>query len=383
MSLEFSRTLEEVPPSGIRRFFDLVASSKEVISLGVGEPDFVTPWCIREEAIASVEKGLTSYTSNSGLPECRREIATYLKNRFGCSYSADTEIIITNGVSEGVDITLRTLLNPGDEVILPEPNYVCYAPLIHLAGGQVVSIDTSSTGFIPNPEAIEAVITPKTKAIVLCSPNNPTGAVIPKAVLYKIAQLAQKYDFWVISDEIYAELTYDEAFVSFGSFQEAKDRTVLMNGFSKAFAMTGWRLGYLCAPTSFINRAVKIHQYAALCAPIMAQYAGIEALKNPKIVEDMRRSYEARRNLFVKRLNTIGLDTFLPQGAFYCFPSIQKTGLSSEAFAIKLLESVQVAVVPGSVFGQGGEGYIRCCYATHVDLLKEALQRIQTFVNSL
>ena len=383
MSTEFSRTLEEVPPSGIRRFFDLVASSKDVISLGVGEPDFVTPWCIREEAIASVEKGFTTYTSNSGLPECRRAIATYLKTRFDCDYSPDTELMITNGVSEGVDVTLRTLLNPGDEVILPEPNYVCYAPLIHLAGGTVISLDTSHTGFIPDPKALEACITPRTKALILCTPNNPTGAVIPKSIMIEIAKLAKKYDFWVISDEIYAELTYDEPFVSFAALPEVKERTILMNGFSKAFAMTGWRLGYLCAPQSFISRAIKIHQYAALCAPIMSQYAGIEALQNPKIVEDMRRSYESRRNLFVKKLNTLGLPTAFPQGAFYCFPSIKKTGLTSEAFAMKLLEVAQVAVVPGSVFGQGGEGYIRCCYATDVGLLKEALNRIGSFIKTL
>ncbi len=380
MSPGFSHLIETIPSSGIRRFFDLVASSKDVISLGVGEPDFPTPWPAREEAISSIEQGLTSYTSNSGLIECRRAIAAYIEERFGATYGPEKEIIITNGVSEGVDITLRTLLNPGDEVIVPEPNYVCYAPLIQLAGGKVVAIDTSQTGFLPNKQAIKSAITAKTKAIILCSPNNPTGQVIPKKILKDIADLAENHDFWVIADEIYAELSYDEPFVSFAALEGTFPRTILMNGFSKAFAMTGWRLGYLCAPQEFIARALKIHQYSALCAPIMAQYAAIQALQGMKVVQDMRRSYEMRRNLFVGRLNEMGLDTAMPKGAFYCFPSIQKTGLSSEEFALKLLEKARVAVVPGSVFGLGGEGYVRCCYATHIDLLKEALTRISNFL---
>jgi aminotransferase len=383
MKKPFSFTLEKVPPSGIRRFFDLVASSKDVISLGVGEPDFPTPWPIREEAIFSLESGKTSYTSNSGLPECRQAIATYLSERFQAVYNPDKELLLTLGVSEGVDITLRTLLNPGDEVIVPEPNYVCYGPLITLAGGKVVSLDTSSSGFVPNPKDIEAVITPKTKAIILCSPNNPTGAVIPKDVLEGLLKLAKKHEFWVIADEIYAELSYDTPFTSFAALKGAKEYCILMNGFSKAFAMTGWRLGYLAGPEAFISRAIKIHQYAALCASITSQYAGIEALKHPDEVERMRKSYENRRNLFVKRLNELGLKTDMPKGAFYCFPSIKSTGLSSEEFALTLLNKAKVAVVPGSVFGKGGEGFVRCCYATHIDLLKEALKRIEKCLKQL
>ncbi len=382
MRKPFSSILETIPPSGIRRFFDLVANSTDVISLGVGEPDFPTPWPIREEAIASIESGKTSYTSNSGMPECREQIALYLKERFNAVYSPQ-DIILTLGVSEGVDIALRTLLNAGDEVILPEPNYVCYAPLVQLSGGKVVPIDTSLSQFVPDPKAIEKAITPKTKALILCSPSNPTGAVIPKSVLKDILALAKKHEFWVIADEIYAELSYDEPFTSFASLPGAKDYCITMNGFSKAFAMTGWRLGYLAGPEAFISRAIKIHQYAALCASITSQYAGIEALKHPEEVEKMRKSYEGRRNLFVKRLNDIGLETFMPKGAFYCFPSIKSTGLSSEDFALGLLEHGKVAVVPGGVFGLGGEGFIRCCYATHIDLLKEALKRIERYLKTL
>lgn len=383
MKHRFSDAIELIPASGIRRFFELVTSSKDVISLGVGEPDFSTPWTIREEAISSIENGQTAYTSNLGTLEARVEISKYLASRFKCTYDPAKEMILTVGVSEAVDITFRTILNPGDEVLLPEPNYVCYAPLIQLTGAKAIPVDTATTGFVPTYEGLRAAVTTKTKAIVLCTPNNPTGAVIPKPILEDILRLAKEHDLWVISDEIYAELTYDTPFTSFASLPGAKDHCILMNGFSKAFAMTGWRLGYVCGPDDFIQRALKIHQYAALCAPVMAQVAAVNALTRMDEVEKMRKSYEARRNIFVKRLNEIGLPTDYPGGAFYCFPDIRSTGMNSEAFALALLEKAKVAVVPGSVFGTSGEGFIRCCYATRLDLLKEALSRIETFIKTL
>ncbi|NQY75333.1 MAG: aminotransferase class I/II-fold pyridoxal phosphate-dependent enzyme [Candidatus Margulisbacteria bacterium] len=381
MRYPFSKKLETIPPSGIRRFFDLVLTSEDVISLGVGEPDFVTPWQIREAAIFALEKGYTSYTSNQGLPELRLAICDYVKERFGVQYHRDHETMVTVGVSEGVDITLRALLNPGDEVILPEPTYVCYDPLVKLAGGRVISVDTSKSGFIPDPKAIEKAITPKTKAIILCSPNNPTGRVIPKSILLKISKLALKHDIWVISDEVYAEILFKGKYTSFAALPHMKERTILLSGLSKAWAMTGWRIGYICAPEEVISRALKIHQYAILCAPIASQMAAIEALRHArKPIKQMAHSYLQRRDLFVDSLNDIGLDTFTPEGAFYCFPSIQKTGLSSEEFAIQLLEKERLAVVPGSVFGKGGEGYIRCCYASEIGELKEALKRFKRFL---
>ena len=380
----YSTLIEQIPPSGIRKFFDIVSQNKDVISLGVGEPDFVTPWNIREDAIYSLEKGYTSYTSNWGLIELREQVAAYLERRFNAHYNPKDEILITIGVSEGVDITLRTILNPGDEVILPEPVYVCYDPLIRLALGKVMPIDTSVTDFVLTPEAVEAKITPKTKAIVLCSPNNPTGAIIPPENLIKILELAKKHDFWVLADEIYAELSYDEPYVSAASFHEFKDRLIFFSGVSKAFAMTGWRIGFLCGSSEFLSRALKIHQYSILCAPTISQHASVEALKNSKDdVFDMALSYKKRRNFFINQLNEIGLKTTMPKGAFYCFPSIKETGLNSEDFALKLLEKEQVAVVPGSVFGLGGEGYVRCCYATSFPLLKEATKRINRFLRKI
>ncbi|MFC1753108.1 aminotransferase class I/II-fold pyridoxal phosphate-dependent enzyme [Thermoproteota archaeon] len=381
MKSRFSSEIDKIPPSGIRRFFDLVIDADDVISLGVGEPDFVTPWTVCDEAIYCLEQGLTSYTANNGLLECRQEISEYLKRRFHCDYDPKKEIIVTVGVSEAVDITFRSILNKDDEVILQEPTYVCYAPLIQLAGGKPVRYDTSQNDFLIDPAELEKLITPKTKAVVLCSPNNPTGRVIPKDILIEIGKLAEKYDFWIISDEIYAELTYDMVYTSMASLPGLKHRTILYNGFSKAFAMTGWRIGYVCGPKPFIERALKIHQYCTLCAPIISQYAAIEALRKCKNdVLDMNKSYLRRRNFFVTRLNEIGLSTTMPEGAFYCFPSIKNTGLSSEDFALRLLEKERVAVVPGNVFGAGGEGYVRCCYATSQPLLREALKRIERFV---
>jgi aminotransferase len=379
----FSDKVEQIPPSGIRQFFDLVIGAKDIISLGVGEPDFVTPWPICEEAIYSIEHGRTSYTSNRGLTELREKIAGYMTTRFHVAYDAVTEVIVTVGVSEAADIVLRALLNPGDEVILPEPNYICYSPLISLTGATAVPINTAQTGLLPDPLAIENAITPHTRAIILVSPNNPTGMVIPKDRLLAISDIANRHNLWVISDEIYAELTFDADYYSFAALPGMRDRTILMSGFSKAHAMTGWRIGYVCAHADVIERALKIHQYAIMCAPIMSQYAAIKALdETERSVDEMRRSYKARRNFFVGRLNEIGLETALPQGAFYCFADIRSLGMSSQDFAFALLESEKVAVIPGHVFGLGGEGYIRCCYATGMPELKEAAARIERFVLS-
>jgi aminotransferase len=384
MSLELSRRVLDLPPSGIRKFFDLVVGAKDIISLGVGEPDFATPWTVRSEGVYAIEHGRTSYTSNLGLLACREAVSGYLKTRFSVSYDPAAEILLTIGVSEAVDIVLRTLLDPGDEVIVPEPSYVCYGPLVKMAGGTVVAMDTSDSGFIPTADTVASRVTSRTKALILCSPSNPTGRVIPRETLVALLDLAVREKFWIIADEVYAELVYDVTFTSVASLPGAKSHVILLNGFSKAFAMTGWRLGYLCAPAEVVAQANKIHQYSALCAPIMAQYAAIEAVKNGlQDLEMMRVSYEHRRNYVVTAFQEMGLSLHAPEGAFYCFPSIRETGLSSETFAMRLLEEKRVAVVPGSVFGLGGEGHIRCCYAADFDLLKEALSRIAAFVASL
>jgi aminotransferase len=383
MSPGFSDRLETIPPSGIRAFFELVIGAEDIISLGVGEPDFPTPWSIREKAISAIEKGNTSYTSNAGLKECRQAISKYLEKRFHAPYNADTEIILTSGVSEGVDIALRAILNPGDEVIVPEPGYVCYPPLIQLCGATSVSVETHQTHLIPDPQKIAEKITSKTKAIVICSPNNPTGAVIPASVLEEIAKLAIKHDLWVLSDEIYAEISY-VPYTSMASIKGMKDHTILLSGFSKAFAMTGWRLGYLCGPEEVVKRALKIHQYSALCAPIIAQIAAIEALRSPeKEIEKMKESYQRRRDLYVDGMNEIGLFTQIPEGAFYAFTNISSTGLTSQEFALKLLREKKVAVIPGAAFGASGEGFIRACYATEESELKEAIVRIRELVLDL
>lgn len=384
MSLDLSRRVRDLPPSGIRKFFDLVIGAKDIISLGVGEPDFATPWTVRSEGVYAIEHGRTSYTSNLGLLACREAVSGYLKTRFKATYDPVSEILLTIGVSEAVDIVLRTLIDPGDEVIVPEPSYVCYGPLVQMAGGTVVSVDTSDSGFIPTSETIAKVVSSRTKALILCSPSNPTGRVIPKETLASLLALAVAEKFWIIADEVYAELVYDVTFTSVASLPGAKSQVILLNGFSKAFAMTGWRLGYMCAPAAVVAQANKIHQYSALCAPIMAQYAAIEAVKNGlQDLETMRLSYQHRRNYVATAFQEMGLSLHVPEGAFYCFPSIRQTGLSSEAFAMRLLEEKRVAVVPGSVFGLGGEGHIRCCYAADFDLLKEALSRIAAFVEAL
>lgn len=380
----FSKLVESIPPSGIREFFDMVVGAEDVISLGVGEPDFVTPWTIREDAIYSLERGYTSYSSNKGLLACREAIVSYLAERFQLDYDEHDETLVTVGVSEGADLVFRSLLNPGDEVILPQPAYVCYAPLIEMTGATVVPMNTMETDFLPDPDQLKSLITPKTKAIVLCSPSNPTGRVIPRSVLESLAEVVRAADLWVISDEIYAELSYDESYTSMAALPGMKPYTILLSGFSKAFSMTGWRLGYLCAPKEVVEQALKIHQYSIMCAPITAQYGGIEALKSAKKdVVSMRKAYQFRRNVIVKGLNELGLPTHVPEGAFYCFPSIKSTGLTSTEFAKQLLKEERVAVVPGHVFGLGGEGYVRCCYAVDLDDIKEALQRIKRFVNRL
>lgn len=386
MSEQFlSRTTRDLKPSGIRKFFDLAAGMEGVISLGVGEPDFVTPWRVREACMMSLEEGYTAYTANAGLIELRREISSYLNKSFGISYHAETEILVTVGASQALDIALRAIIDPGDEFIIVEPAFVSYGPLVTLAGGIPIPIhSTSESEFKLQPEQIENVITPRTKGIIICSPNNPTGSVLLEDDLRKISKIVEKYNLIVLSDEIYAELTYDEPFTSFAAIEGMRERTVLISGFSKGFAMTGWRLGYLAAPKVLVQEMLKIHQYSMMCAPTMAQYGALEALRNGSTdVEEMRKSYRRRRNFFVKSMNEIGLECHMPGGAFYAFPSIKQTGLSSEQFAERLLEQERVAVVPGNVFGESGEGHLRCSYASSMEQLQEAIKRIDRFITGL
>ncbi|ANC77329.1 aromatic amino acid aminotransferase [Fictibacillus phosphorivorans] len=380
-----SNTVQSIQPSGIRRFFDLASSMENVISLGVGEPDFVTPWNVIEASYHSLEQGYTAYTANAGLFELRKEISRYMKRRFGVSYSAEEEIVVTVGASQAIDIALRAVINPGEEVIVVEPSFVSYAPTVTLAGGVPVPVNTySEDDFKLQPEQIEAAITDKTKVLMLCSPNNPTGTVLSKGDLERIAEVVEKHDLLVISDEIYAELTYDEPYTSFPAVKNMRDRTILISGFSKAFAMTGWRLGFACGPKPILQAMLKIHQYTMMCAPTMAQHAALEALVNgQKDVVKMKESYRQRRSLVIHALEEMGLSCHVPGGAFYVFPSIEKTGLSSEEFAEQLLMKEQVAVVPGSVFGESGEGHVRCSYATSVQKLEEAMRRIDRFLQTL
>lgn len=381
-----SDTAANLQPSGIRKFFDLAAGMKDVISLGVGEPDFITPWSTREAAIASLEEGYTSYTANAGLIELREEVSKYLERRFNIKYNPNDQMIITIGASQGLDLAFRALLNQGEEVLIIEPAFVSYAAIVTLAGGKPVPISTfSENGFKVTAEQIEAAITEKTKAILLCSPNNPTGTYLNKDDLIEIAKVVQKHDLIVVSDEIYAELTYDENFTSIASIEGMYERTILISGFSKGFAMTGWRLGYVAAPSDFSVAMLKIHQYTTMCAPHMLQHGALEAMrqKNYEQVEKMVSSYRRRRNYIVKALNNIGLECHMPGGAFYVFPSIKNTGLTSTEFAEELLKSEKIAVVPGSAFGESGEGYIRCSYATSMEQLQEAILRIERFVKKL
>lgn len=380
----FSQKIIGTPPSGIRKFFELIQGRDDIISLGVGEPDFPTPWIMREEAFYHLEKGHTSYTSNWGLLELRQEIARYLQ-RYDLHYNPASEILITIGVSEAIDVVLRSILNPGDEIIICEPCYVSYQPLAALCDTKLVHLDTSVNGFYPTAEQIKAAITPKTKALMLCSPSNPTGRMIPAAELEKIAQLVQEHQIWVLSDEVYCELVYDDnKHCSIASFPGMKDYTIVLNGFSKAFAMTGWRIGYLCCCKELMDQVYKLHQYSTICAPIMSQYGALEGLRSGwSEVDRMRVSYQQRRNIMYKAFVEMGLDVVEPEGAFYIFPNISSTGLTAEEFATRLIEEYQVAVVPGDVFGAGGAGYIRCCYATDINKIKIALERIAAMVKSL
>lgn len=384
-----SKNVAKIKPSGIRKFFDIVSTMPDALSLGVGEPDFVTPWEYRDSAVKSIQKGHTAYTSNWGMIELREEIALYLKNRFSLDYNPQDEICVTVGASEGIDLALRTVVNPGDEVIVCEPSYVSYIPNIELVGGVCVTVKTkASERFKLTKKALEQAITSKTKAIILPFPNNPTGAVMSKEELQEIVPLIEKHDLIVITDEIYAELSYDKKHVSIASFKGLKDRTIFISGFSKAFAMTGWRLGYVCASKEIATAMVKVHQYTIMCAPTVSQYAGLSALRsgrenNYETIKQMKESYDMRRRFLTNAFNEIGLECFEPHGAFYCFPSVKSTGLTGEEFAEKLLLSQKVAVVPGVAFGDSGKYFIRTCYACSMPVLTEAVDRIQKFVTSI
>jgi len=379
-----AKKVEELQPSGIRVFFDLVLGMKEVISLGVGEPDFVTPWQIREAGIYSLEQGFTSYTSNKGLYKLRLSINRHLKAQYGLDYSPDEEILITVGVSEGVDLCLRACLEPEDKVLIPVPSYVSYGPVTELAGGIPVYIDTSSNGFKLTCRMIEEAVDKKTKAIVLNYPVNPTGVSYTKKELAALSNVILKHKLLCICDEVYADLTYDFEHTVFATLPGMRERTVYLNGFSKSYAMTGWRIGYACAPAEIIAAMTKIHQYTIMCVPITAQMAACEAMHScRKDVEEMKREYRRRRELVVARLNDMGLACRKPEGAFYAFPSIKKTKLTSMQFAERLLKEQKVAVVPGTAFGACGEGFLRISYASSMDNLKEALNRIEVFLKSL
>ena len=378
-----------VPPSGIRKFFDLVAETPDAISLGVGEPDFVTPYAYRHAAIRSIEDGQTQYTGNLGVFSLRQAIAEYMKKRFGVAYNPTNEILVTVGVSEGIDIALRALVEPGDEVLVPEPSYVSYAPCVLFANGTPVPVVARpETACRITAEAVRKVLTPRTKAIILPYPNNPTGAIMERKDLEAIAEALRDTNLVVISDEVYAELTYDGlSHVSFASLPGMWERTVTLNGFSKAFAMTGWRVGYACAPSPLLTQMNKIHQYVAMCASRQGQVAAEAAIRvnlrdNFEDVEAMRRSYDRRRRLMIKAFEEMGLPCFRPQGAFYVFPDISVTGLSSQDFCKQLLARHSVACVPGDAFGESGGGHIRCCYATSLEKLQIALSRIAEFVQS-
>ena len=378
---KFSKKMMEIPPSGIRKFFELCIGHDDIISLGVGEPDFSTPWVIREEAFYHLEKGHTSYTSNWGLIELRQEIAKYLE-KYELFYNPDTEILPTIGASEGLDLVLRSILNPGDEIIVCEPCYVSYQPLSDLCGAKVIHLDTSKNGFYPSAEQIEQACTDKTKAIMFCSPSNPTGRIIPASELEKIAEVVKKHQIWCLSDEIYCELLYDgHKHVSIGKFPGMKDYTIIFNGFSKSFAMTGWRIGYIAAPHDLLVQCCKLHAYSSICPPIFSQYAAAEGLRSGWAeVEKMRLSYQQRRNVMYKAFIDMGLSCIEPEGAFYMFPDITSTGMTSEEFATELIEKYSVAVVPGTCFGEGGEGFVRCCYATDINKIKIAMERIAQLV---
>ncbi|HEX5414583.1 MAG TPA: aminotransferase class I/II-fold pyridoxal phosphate-dependent enzyme [Chloroflexota bacterium] len=377
-----SERVQSVPPSGIRRFFDLIQTMDDVISLGVGEPDFTTPWHIREAAIHSLERGMTMYTSNHGTPELRRALSGHLAKRYGVEYDPASELLITVGVSEGLDIAMRAIVNPGDEVIIPDPGYVSYAPCVTFAGGIVRSLPTTEANrFWPWATDLAERVSPKTKAVLLGYPNNPTGAAPDRDTLAGLAHVVAENDLLVVADEIYDRLIYGREHVCFASLPGMRERTILLGGFSKAYAMTGWRVGFVAAPRDILEGIVKIHQYTALCAPIMGQIAATEALKNgePEVVK-MVDEYGRRRRVIVKGLNDIGLTCLEPEGAFYAFPSVSSLGQSDEEFAEGLLTEEHVAVVPGSAFGECGRGHVRCCYATSLPHIEEALRRMERYV---
>ena len=385
MTKELSNKVLNIKPSGIRKFFDLVSEMKDVISLGVGEPDFDTPWHIRDEGIFALEKGKTFYTSNSGLKELRQEIANYIKRTQGIDYNPDDEIIVTVGGSEAIDIGIRALVNDGDEVIIPQPSYVSYEPCAILANAKPVIINLKAENeFRLKPEELLNAITDKTKILILPFPNNPTGSIMDKADLEAIAKIIIEKDIYVMSDEIYSELSYKEKHVSIASLAGMKERTILINGFSKAYAMTGWRLGYACAPKEIIKQMTKIHQFAIMCAPTTSQYAAVEALKNgDDDVAMMRQEYNQRRRFLLNAFKEMNIPCFEPYGAFYVFPCIKEFGMTSEEFATRLLQEEKVAAVPGTAFGDSGEGHLRISYAYSLDNLKKAMERLKRFVERL
>lgn len=380
-----SKKVTALRPSGIRKFFDLLENMEDAISLGVGEPDFVTPWHIRDAGVYSLEKGFTKYTPNAGMMSLRTEISRYMLRRFGLSYDPATQIIVTVGGSEGIDLSLRMLLEPGDEVIIPSPSFVCYEPLTIMAGGTPVLVETKQEDdFRLTPELLKSALTPKTKALVLPYPCNPTGGIMEKSDLEAIAAVLRDTNVAIISDEIYAELSYGVHHCSPANIPELYDRTIVVNGFSKAYAMTGWRMGYLCAPQAAIRQMVKIHQFGIMSAPTTSQYAAIEAMKNgDRDIQMMRDDYDRRRRLLVHGLREAGLECYEPRGAFYVFPCIRSTGMSSDEFCEKFLMQEKVAAIPGSAFGPGGEGFVRMCYAASIENLNEALVRLKRFLDSL
>lgn len=385
MKYSLSKTVESIEPSGIRKFFDIVSEMKDAISLGVGEPDFETPWHIRDEGIYALEKGKTFYTSNAGLKELRCEINNYLNRTQNLTYNPMQEILVTVGGSEAIDIGLRAMINPGDEVIIPQPSYVSYVPCAVLAGSKPVIIDLKAeNNFRLTPQELQNAITDKTKVLILPYPNNPTGAIMEKEDLEAIAKILREKEIFVMSDEIYSELTYKGKHVSIAAIDGMKERTLLINGFSKSYAMTGWRLGYACGPEPLIKQMTKIHQYAIMCAPTTSQYAAVDALKNgDDDVADMRRAYNQRRRFLLHAFKEMGLECFEPNGAFYVFPCIKEFGMTSEEFATRFLEEERVAAVPGTAFGKSGEGFLRISYAYSMDNLKIALDRLKKFVTKL
>ena len=380
-----SQTITNIAPSGIRKFFDVVSEMPDAISLGVGEPDFDTPWRIREEGIYTLERGKTFYTSNAGLKELKVEICKYLDRKYNVQYNFKNEVIVTVGGSEGIDIALRAMLDPGDEVLIPQPSYVSYLPCTILANGTPVTIPLQEKNeFKLTAEELEAAITPKTKILVMPFPNNPTGAIMTKEDLEPVVEVIKKHDLFVVSDEIYSELSYNGDHVSIASFEGMKERTILINGFSKAFAMTGWRLGYACGPKEIIEQMIKIHQYAIMCAQTNSQYAAVEALRSCDAeVFEMREAYNQRRRFLMHEFRRMGIQCFEPFGAFYVFPSIKEFGMTSEEFALKFLEEERVAVVPGTAFGDCGEGFLRISYAYSIEDLKVALGRFEKFITRL